>query len=69
MDYSRRSELLLQAGVSSDLNATEPERIISMDHFKYAGDGHNGDTNPAPETPMLGKWADGKMHTEPMEFG
>ena len=69
MDYSRRSEMLLQAGVSANLNATEPERLISMDHFKYAGDGHNGDTNPAPETPMLGKWADGKMHTEPMEFG
>lgn len=69
MDYTRRSEMLLQVGVSSDLTATVPERVISMDHFKYAGDGHNGDTNPAPETPMLGKWADGKMHTEPMEFG
>lgn len=69
MDYTRRSELLLQAGVSSDLSATQPDAIISMDHFKYAGDGHNGDTQPAPETPMLGRWADGKMHTEPMEFG
>ena len=69
MDYTRRSEMLLQAGVSADLTATEPESVISMDHFKYAGDGHNGNTNPAPETPMLGKWADGKMHTEPMEFG
>lgn len=26
-------------------------------------------TNYAPEVPMLGKWADGKMHDEPMEFG
>ena len=69
MDYSRRSEMLLQAGISEDINATEPERIISMDHFKYAGDGHNGDSVPAPNTPMLGRWADGKMHYEPMEFG
>ena len=69
MDYSHRSELLLQAGVSTDLNASEPENVISMDHFKYAGDGHNGDLDPAPAVPMLGKWADGKMHNEPMEFG
>lgn len=27
------------------------------------------DTKIAPEVPMLGKWADGKMHYEPMEFG
>ena len=69
MDYSRRSEILLQAGISGDINAEKPERTIDMDHFKYAGDGHNGDTKPAPEVPMLGKWADGKMHEEPMEFG
>lgn len=69
MDYSRRSELYLSAGVSSDVNATEPEKSQAFDHFKYAGDGANGDTNPAPEIPMLGRWADGKLHTEPMEFG
>ena len=69
MDYSRRSELYLSAGVSSDVNATEPEKSQAFDHFKYAGDGANGDTNPAPEVPMLGQWADGKLHTEPMEFG
>ena len=69
MDYSHRSELLLQAGVSTDLSASEPENVISMDHFKYAGDGHSGNTDPAPAVPMLGKWADGKMHHEPMEFG
>lgn len=69
MDYSRRSEMLLQAGISRDLNATKPESVISMDHFKYAGDGKNGNSNPAPEVPMLGKWADGKLHDEPMEFG
>ena len=69
MDYSHRSELLLQAGVSTDLTAEMPESMISMDHFKYAGDGHNGELSPAPAVPMLGRWADGKLHTEPMEFG
>ena len=69
MDYSRRSELYLSAGVSSNLEATMPEQSIPFNHFKYAGDGENGRTNPAPEVPMLGRWADGKLHTEPMEFG
>lgn len=69
MNYSHRSEMLLQAGVSSDINATEPESVIDMHHFRYAGDGANGDTEPAPEIPMLGRWADGQLHTEPMEFG
>ncbi len=69
MDYSRRSEIALSAGISADLKATEPEKTVSFVHFTYAGDGSNGNTNPAPETPMLGRWADGKLHTEPMEFG
>ena len=69
MDYSRRSEIALKAGISTDLNATEPEKTISFIHFTYAGDGSNGDDDPAPEVPMLGRWADGKLHTEPMEFG
>lgn len=68
MDYSRRSEMLLQAGVSADLNATEPESVIDMHHFRYAGDGANGNTVPAPEVPMLGRWADG-LNYDPMEFG
>ena len=69
MDYSRRSELHLSAGISSDINATVPEKTVAFEHFKYAGDGNYGNTNPAPEIPMLGRWADGKLHTEPMEFG
>ena len=69
MDYSRRSEIALSAGVSADLNATEPESMIPFIHFTYAGDGNGGNSNPAPEIPMLGRWADGKLHTEPMEFG
>ena len=69
MDYSRRSEIALSAGVSADLNATEPEKTTSFVHFTYSGDGNYGNSNPAPEVPMLGRWADGKLHTEPMEFG
>lgn len=69
MDYSRRSEIKLSAGISADINATAPERTVEFEHFRYAGDGNYGNTNPAPEIPMLGRWADGKLHTEPMEFG
>lgn len=69
MDYTRRSELYLMAGVSADLKATNPDKTQALDHFKYAGDGNNGNTVPAPEIPMLGRWVDGKLHTEPMEFG
>ena len=68
MEYSRRSEMKLSAGISSDINATEPEKIVEFEHFRYAGDGNYGETNPAPEVPMLGRWNDG-MHYEPMEFG
>ena len=69
MDYSHRSELYLSAGVASNLEATMPEKSIAFDHFKFAGDGANGNTNPAPAVPMLGRWADGQLHHEPMEFG
>ncbi|MCM1516995.1 MAG: hypothetical protein NC080_11420, partial [Paraprevotella sp.] len=67
MDYTHRSELLLQVGISTDLNATEPESVTDMHHFRYAGDGQNGNAKPAPSTPMLGKWQ-GVMNHEPMEF-
>lgn len=66
MDYSKRSELRLSGGISTDLNASEPEKSVYFEHFKFAGDG-DGDGVDA-ETPMLGRWADG-MHYEPMEFG
>ena len=69
MDYSRRSEIALSAGVSTDINATEPDMVTPFVHFTYSGDGNYGNTNPAPEIPMLGRWADGKLHAEPMEFG
>lgn len=66
MDYTRRSEILLGAGVAQNLDATAPESSISFEHFKYAGDASGA--NPAPEIPMLGRWVDG-LHHEPMEFG
>ena len=66
MDYTRRSELLLSAGVAENLNATKPEKVIPFEHFRYAGNTLGAD--PAPEVPMLGRWADG-IHSEPMEFG
>ena len=69
MDYSHRSEIALSVGIATDLHATTPEKTIPLHHFQYAGDGKRGKTNPAPAVPMLGKWADGKLHSEPMEFG
>ncbi|MBR4644209.1 MAG: PKD domain-containing protein [Bacteroidaceae bacterium] len=66
MDYSHRSEMLLSAGVSENLNATKPDKTIPFEHFRYAGNTLGAD--PAPEVPMLGRWADG-IHYEPMEFG
>ena len=66
MDYSHRSELLLCAGISEDINATKPDMIIPFEHFRNAG--NTLGANPAPEVPMLGRWVDG-IHYEPMEFG
>ena len=66
MEYSHRSELLLSAGVSENINATKPDKTIPFEHFRYAG--NTLGANPAPEVPMLGRWTDG-MHYEPMEFG
>ncbi len=71
MDYLRRSELKLLAGISADPKAEEPDITIEMEHFKYAGDGRSDKAKMGIEarTPMLGKWADGRLHDEPMEFG
>ncbi len=66
MDYTHRSELYLCAGISEDLNATKPDVTIAFEHFRNAG--NTLGASPAPEVPMLGRWADG-MHHEPMEFG
>ncbi len=67
MEYTRRSEIKLSAGISTNLEAETPEKTIEFEHFKYAGDGSYAKV--APEVPMLGRWADGMLHHEPMEFG
>lgn len=71
MDYSHRSELKLLVGISTDLNAEKPDITVEMEHFKFAGDGRSSQAKQGLEagTPMLGKWADGRLHNEPMEFG
>lgn len=67
MEYTHRSELQLVAGVSENLNATSPTYTTVMSMFNY--DGNPDNVTPVPEIPMLGRWADGKLHKEPMEFG
>lgn len=66
MEYSKRSELCLSAGISSDLSATEPERTTQFEHFKYAGDGDGNGVDA--DVPMLGSW-NGTLNYDPMEFG
>jgi hypothetical protein len=60
MDYSERVNLKLSVGISLDTTSTEPDEQRACHHFTWAGGG---------AVPMLGRWADGVMHTEPMEFG
>lgn len=38
MDYSKRSELRLSGGISTDLTASEPDQSVYFEHFKFAGD-------------------------------
>lgn len=64
MDYSRRPEVCLNAGIATDTTATEPEFGTSFAHFNYTGSGKSGSN----DIPMLGRWADG-YHYEPMELG
>lgn len=65
MQYDHRSEISVVAGVASNPQATKPEKTFQFSYINYTGDG----TGTDPATPMLGKWADGTMHEEPMEFG
>lgn len=71
LDYSKRSEISLVAGIASDTSATVPEKTVAMEYFKFAGNGMKLDDAiyEDAETPMLGRWADGKLHEEPMELG
>jgi hypothetical protein len=59
MEYSQRCNLKLSIGLSEDLTSDIPEKELEAHHFIWAGNG---------EVPLLGKWADGTMHTESMEF-
>lgn len=65
MEYIHRSEISVVAGIAGDTTATRPEKTFTFSYINYTGDGSG--TNPA--TPLLGQWADGTMHYEPMEFG
>lgn len=72
MDYSHRSEIALYVGYSTKLTATKADKEVWLRHFYYSGLGKGvtvNASNPDPEIPMLGRWADGELHTEPMEFG
>lgn len=67
VSYTQRSAISISAGVSANLNATKPDRTIAFHHFNYQGD---ADKNGVTEMiPMLGRWGDGKLHYEPIEFG
>lgn len=59
MEYSQRSNIKLSIGISENITRDIPEIEMEAHHFIYAGNG---------EVPLLGKWTDGNMHTEPMEF-
>jgi len=59
MEYSQRSNLKLSIGISENITRDIPEKELVAHHFITAGNG---------EVPLLGKWTDGNMHTEPMEF-
>ena len=65
MQYDHRSEISVLVGIASDTTATVPEKTFQFSYINYTGDG----TNTDPATPLLGKWADGTIHNEPMEFG
>ena len=65
--YSKRSEIQICVGISTNLNATSPDKTLVLANHNYHGD-YDGDGTDA-EVPMLGQWTDGKLHTEAMEFG
>lgn len=67
MQYSKRSEISVKVGVSQNISASSPEKESVFRYINYTGDGDGNNTDA--ETPLLGRWADGNMHYEPMEFG
>lgn len=67
MTNTQRSAISVGAGISTNLNATKPDQSIAFHHFNYQGDADKEEGDAM--MPMLGKWADGQLHYEPMEFG
>ena len=65
--YSKRSEIQICVGISTNLSATSPDKTMVLLNHNYHGD-YDSDGTDA-EVPMLGQWSDGKLHTEAMEFG
>ncbi len=60
LDYSQRRQLKLSIGIAADTTAPVPEVTVPCHHFIYAG---------LRDVALLGVWADGVEHTEPMELG
>ncbi|MBP3227294.1 MAG: discoidin domain-containing protein [Bacteroidaceae bacterium] len=67
VSYTQRSAISISAGISTNLNATKPDRTVAFHHFNYQGDADKDGEDAM--TPMLGKWGDNKLHYEPIEFG
>ena len=59
MQYNQRNRIKLKIGIAQKPNADKPERTMLCHHFLYQG---------RTEIDLLGRWADGTVHTEPMEF-
>ncbi len=66
ISFTQRSAISLKAGISTNLKAASPQKLLQFEHFNFKGDG-DGDGKDAM-TPMLGRWNDG-VHYEPMELG
>ena len=65
MTFVQRQQMGLTVGIAQDTTATTPEKTTQLYHFYY-----NGETNNSlAMIPLLGRWSDGKLHYEPMEFG
>lgn len=67
LSYTQRSAISLSAGISTDLTALKPEKTVTFHHFNYQGDADKVEGDAM--MPMLGQWADGQKHYEPMEMG
>ena len=67
MTYDHRSEISVSVGVSQDTTATQPTYTTVFPYINYCGDGVGDNVEAA--MPLLGRWADGKIHSEAMEYG